>query len=312
MNQSLLRRTLETWQAEGPRGVAVKGRDRIRHEIVQAARRFRYFVLRTLGRGQKEDELIRDSVEYWNRGERFGVDVKDYSHWRGAGPWKDDERWMALGRPHRRLYDQLRNITGTSPARRIVEWGCGGGANAVHFISEAREFCGIEISQASLDECQRVLQEAGFDGFKGVLIEAEHPEGAVQSAGEGFDFLLSTYVFELIPSRKYGERILRVAHQMLRPGGLALVQIRYDDGSERSSQKNLDYFRDCTRFTSYRIEEFWAITEAIGFIPEFVWLAPRQTEEFSGDLYAYFGMRKPVTARNEVPVTGTSPISRNS
>ena len=260
MNQSMLRKTVETWQAEGPRGVAVKGRDRIRHEIAQAARRFRYFVLRTLGRGQKEDELIRDSVEYWNRGERFGVDVKDYSHWRGAGPWKDDQRWMALGRPHRRLYDQLRSITATTaPARRIVEWGCGGGANAVHFISEAREFCGIEISQASLDECQRVLQEAGFEGFRGVLIDAETPEQAVQSAGQGFDFFLSTYVFELIPSRKYGERILHVAYQMLRPGGLALIQIRYDDGSERSTQKYLDYFRDCTRFTSYRVEEFWAI-----------------------------------------------------
>ena len=159
-------------------------------------------------------------------------------------------------------------MTATSaPARRIVEWGCGGGANAVHFISEAREFCGIEISQASLDECQRVLLEAGFDGFRGVLIDAEKPEEAAQSAGYGFDFFLSTYVFELIPSRKYGERILRVAYQMLRPEGLALIQIRYDDGSERSSQKNLDYFRDCTRFTSYRVEEFWAIPEESGSFP---------------------------------------------
>ena len=98
MKQSLLRRTVETWQAEGIRGVAVQGRDRIRHEIAQAARRFRFYILRSLGRGQKENELIRDSIEYWNSGERFGVDVKDYSHWRGAGPWKDDKRWLTLGR----------------------------------------------------------------------------------------------------------------------------------------------------------------------------------------------------------------------
>jgi len=300
MNPSLLRRAVETWRAEGPLAVAVKGRDRIRHGFTQSARRLRYFILRTLGRGQKEAELIRDSVEYWNSGERFGVDVKDYSHWRGAGPWKDDERWLALGRPHRRLYDQLRSITTTAaPARRIIEWGCGGGANAVHFIAEAQEFCGIEISRASLDECRRVLLETGFEGFRGVLIDAEDPEQALRSAGGGFDFFLSTYVFELIPSRKYGERILRVAHQMLQPGGLALVQIRYDDGSARSTQKHLDYFRDCTRFTSYRIEEFWSILQEVGFDPEFVWLAPHQTEEFSGDLYAYFGMRRPAVATNE-------------
>lgn len=297
MKQSLLRRTVETWQAEGLRGVTARGQDRIRHEFAQAARRLQFFILRTLGRGQNEKELIRDSVEYWNSGERFGVDVKDYSHWRGAGPWKDEKRWLTLGQPHRRLYDQLRGLTSTdAPARRIVEWGCGGGANAVHFLREAREFCGIEISQASLDECRRVLLEAGFDGFRGVLIDAEKPEEATQAAGNDFDFFLSTYVFELIPSKNYGERILRVALQLLRSGGLALVQIRYDDGTARSSQKRLDYFRDCTRFTSYRVEEFWALLEKVGFIPEFVWLAPKQTEEFSGDLYAYFGMRKPTSA----------------
>ena len=297
----MLRRTVEIWQTEGPRGVALRGQDRIRHEIAQAARRFRFFVLRTLGRGQDEAELIRDSVAYWNGGERFGVDVKDYSHWRGAGPWKDDQRWLALGQPHRRLYDRLRRITSTAtPVHRVVEWGCGGGANAVHFIGDVREFCGIEISQASLDECRRVLQEAGFAGFRGVLIDAETPEQAIRTAGDGFDFFLSTYVFELIPSRNYGERILRAAYQMLQPGGLALIQIRYDDGSERSSQKHLDYFRDCTRFTSYRVEEFWEILEKVGFVPEFVWLAPKQTEEFSGDLYAYFGMRKPAPVSDEV------------
>ena len=294
MKQSLLRQTVETWRAEGPRGVAARGQDRIRHGITQAARRLRFYILRSLGRGQNENELIRDSMAYWNSGEQFGVDVKDYSHWRGAGPWKDEKRWLTLGQPHRRLYDRLRSLTSTvAPARRIVEWGCGGGANAVHFTNEAQDFCGIEISQASLDECRRVLLDAGFVGFRGVLIDAEKPEEAARSAGNGFDLFLSTYVFELIPSKNYGERILRVAFQMLRPEGLALIQIRYDDGSERSSQKNVDYFRDCTRFTSYRVEEFWALLEKLGFVPEFVWLAPKQTEEFSGDLYAYFGIRKP-------------------
>lgn len=293
MMSAMLRSVFETWRAEGARGVICRGGVRIGQGIADAFARLLPTANRSSRRQQTEEELIRDSAEYWSRGDRAGVDLKDYSHWQGAGPWQDKDRWLQLGRPHVRLYEKLRQVTATAPAGRIVEWGSGGGANAIHFIQGAREFCGIEISQASLDECRRVLLEADFDSFRAVLIDAEAPEQALQQAGDGYDFFLSAYVFELIPSQAYGERILRIAHQLLRPGGLALVQIRYDDGSERSTQKSRDYFRDSTRFTSYRIEQFWATLENIGFVPEFVWLARNQTDEFSGDLYAYFGMRKP-------------------
>jgi SAM-dependent methyltransferase len=259
-----------------------------------ARRQVGFGALKLVGRGQSEDELVRASVDYWNDGARAGIDVADYSHWQGAGPWQDRERWLQLGRGHFRMYEQLALVTATSrPVRRVVEWGSGGGANAIHFIGEIDEFCGIEIAQASLDECARVLSTAGFRGFRPVLIPAEAPERAAELAGGDFDLFLSTYVFELLPGKRYGERVLRAAFDLLRPGGLGIVQIRYDDGTHRSRQKTLDYFRHATRFTSYRVEEFWMLAEAIGFRPEYVMLAPRQTEEFSGDLYAYYALVKP-------------------
>ena len=138
-----------------------------------------------------------------------------------------------------------------------------------------------------------MLTEAGFDGFQPVLISAEQPEHALEVAAAPFDFFLSTYVFELLPGRGYGERILRIAWQLLKPGGLALIQIRYDDGSPRSTQKNVDYFQYSSRFTSYRIEEFWVLAQSIGFQPIYVTLVPKRTAEYSGDLYAYFAMVRP-------------------
>jgi SAM-dependent methyltransferase len=192
------------------------------------------------------------------------------------------------------MYEQLCRVTGLQrPLRNAVEWGSGGGANAIHFIREVGEFCGIEIAQASLDECGRVLAEAGFHGFRPVLIPAESPEEALERARGPFDFFLSTYVYELLPGRAYGERVTRIAWQLLRPGGVALIQIRYDDGSPRSTQKHADYFRHSTRFTSYRVEEFWLLAEKAGFVPRYVTLVPRKTEQFSGDLYAYFVLSKP-------------------
>lgn len=260
-------------------------------------RQTKHQALRSVGLAQSEEELIRVSMEYWNEGDRAGIDLKDYSHWLGAGPWQDRERWLKLGRVHFRMYERLTLVASTPrPLKRAVEWGCGGGANAIHFVNEVEEFYGIEIAQPSLDECARVLAAAGFRGFRPVLISAESPEQALELAGGQFDFFLSAYVFELIPGKQYGKRVLRVAYDLLRPGGLALIQIRYDDGSERSTQKHLDYYKNSSRFTSYRVEEFWVIAEQIGFLPEYVTLVPEKTEEFSGDLYAYFALVKPQRA----------------
>lgn len=258
------------------------------------ADRSRLLWLGLLGRGQSEEEIARVTMRYWNEGDKAGVDLKDYSHWAGSGPWQDREKWLALGRVHFEMYEQLCLVTGTSrPLQNAVEWGCGGGANAVHFIGEVRSFCGIEIARPSLDECGRVLAAAGFTGFQPVLVSAETPEQALEAAPGPFDLFLSTYVYELLPGRGYAERITQIAWQLLRPGGLALIQIRYDDGSPRSSQKNADYFRHSTRFTSFRVEEFWVLAQKIGFQPRYVTLVPQKTAGFSGDLYAYFAMTKP-------------------
>jgi len=265
----------------------------------ETGRRLRGAFLRRTGRGESERALIEADQRYWSGGHKDGRPFEDYSHWRGFGPWQDRERWLRLGRVHFEMFERLCLVTGIPrPVRRVVEWGSGGGANAVHFVREAEEFCGIEISEASLGECRRVLEEAGFRGFKPVLIQAESPEQALDLAGGGFDFFICTYVFESLPTRAYGERVLRVALDLLRPGGLALVQIRYDDGTPRSAQQKLDYDRHVYRFTSYRVEDFWKIAAAAGFRPEYVTLVPDWAEGFSGDLYAYFALVRPGRPRS--------------
>lgn len=276
-------------QAEGVSGL-------LRH----LRQRGRIGVLRAFGLGQSEDEIAAVSMNYWNEGDKAGVNIRDYSHWAGAGPWIDREKWLALGRVHHDLYERSRNALGLDgPLQRVVEWGCGGGANAVHFCREVASYCGIDIAQASVDECGRVLREEGFAGFQPVLIPAEDPEQALRLVGAPCDLFLCTYVFELLPGRRYGERVCRIAYDLLKPGGLALIQIRYDDGSDRTNQKNIDYYRYACRFTSYRVEEFWILAQKIGFVPQSVFLVPEKTTGFSGDRYAYFALQRPVEAATD-------------
>ena len=106
------------------------------------------------------------------------------------------------------MYEQICLLTGTRrPLKSIVEWGAGGGANAIHFIDECEAYCGVEIAQASLDECGRVLGEAGFRGFQPVLISAENPEQALKLAPGPFEMFLSTIRLRVVAGRGYGERV---------------------------------------------------------------------------------------------------------
>lgn len=256
--------------------------------------RVRFLGLRILGRGQSEEELARVAQDYWNEGDKAGIDLKDYSHWEGAGPWQDRDRWRAIGRAHFEMFEKLcRYACVHRPLGKAIEWGCGGGANAIHFVDDVREFCGVEISQANLDECGRVLARANFHGFRPVLVPSEKPEQVRTLLDTSYDFFLCTYVYELLPGKQYCERITRLAYELLAPAGLALIQIRYDEGSERSRQQRVDYYRHSSRFTSFRIEEFWELAGRIGFRPLYVSLIPKESYEYSGDLYAYFALMKP-------------------
>lgn len=262
-------------------------------DILQRAR---HFAMRRLDIDESDEALAKSAGEYWNGDATLpGVDLRDHSHWRGAGTWSDDERWWALGRAHLDLVDRFARLAGGGPSFEvIVEWGSGGGANAVHLAPRSRRFYGIEVSQSNLVECGRVLREQGFEGFRPVLIPSEYPERALDAVAEPADFFLCTYVFELLPGTTYGLRVLQIAERLLRSGGAALIQIRYDDGTPLRAPKRRDYFTNAVHFTSYPLHTFWLEAERAGFVPEAVQLIPtRGRYPHTGGQYAYFFLRKP-------------------
>ena len=125
--------------------------------------------------------------------------------------------------------------------------------------------------------------------WRPVLIDVATPEKAIHDA-DVCDVWLSFYVFELIPSPEYGERLLRIAHQMLTPGGLALIQITYSDGRWSTRPRRRSYRSGLASMTTYRIDEFWAIAERCGFIPATIELVPRNELD---ERYAYFLLTRP-------------------
>lgn len=140
-------------------------------------------------------------------------------------------------------------------------------------------------------ECGRQVAAVCDNLYRSLVVDVAAPETTVASLGAGTcDVFLCLYVFELVPSPEYGARLLRVARDLLAPGGAALVQIRYSDGRWVTRPRRRGYRHGIAEMTTYPIHDFWQLTEQCGLTPRLVELVP------SNDLderYAYYFLTRP-------------------
>ena len=235
----------------------------------------------------RAEDLAVEAGQYWRRVAPVAW-VQDMSHWRGRGRWADQRAWATLGQRHVEMFQQLCALTGkTNKVRSILEWGPGGGANAVAFAPHVRRFYGVDISPANLEECGIQLESVGFADWHPITIDANQPEQCLTAVDEPVDFVLCTAVFQHFPGKEYGIRVLGILNQVLAADGIALIQIRYDDGSDVLRCKTGDYEKNVVTFTSYHIEEFWQLASQAGLNPVSLVLKP-------DDCYAFYLLKKGV------------------
>jgi len=101
--------------------------------------------LTRLGFGQSHMRITADARAYWTG--RDGEAWTSNSHWRNG---LADNDWRAIGEQHWALWETFaRSDSVAGPLERIVEWGCGGGANAVAFAPHCAEYVGVDIVPAA-------------------------------------------------------------------------------------------------------------------------------------------------------------------
>ena len=243
-------------------------------------------VRNAIGWRRSEAALTREAESWWE--EPGAKNQAMYSHWRGAF---DDSTWFAIGRQTFEIYETFcRSMQFPRPAKHVIEWGCGGGANAVHFAREADAFFGVDVAQVSLDECGKQLQREGMNNFHPVLIGLSTPEDALSQIDQPCDLFVCIYVFEAFPTPEYGKRVLKIAAQLLRPGAMALIQVKYSIGLATRS-RGWGYKFGVANMTTYRIDEFWQVAAECGFTPHAVYLIPKQTL-VPDERYGYFLLQK--------------------
>ena len=248
------------------------------------------FTLTRLGLDQPEKRLAQDSQSFWESSP-LDDSWRNNSHWRDASVFADDEAWLAVGQGHLGLYEQFaRAVHHDRPLGRVVEWGSGGGANAVHFAPRSKEYVAVDVASDSLAECERQVRAVCDTPFTAVLADVADPETAAQRVPRPCDLFLCCYVFELVPTPEYGLRLLRIAPSLLADDGLVLVQIKYRTNSWRTRPRRRRY-RSSTAasMTTYWIDEFWASATSCGLHPELVTLVPKNNLD---ERYAYFLLTK--------------------
>lgn len=229
-------------------------------------------------------DLARDAGEYWAASDN-DARVQDMSHWRGHGRWADERLWMSWGKSNIERFRTLMTLVGKTSIESMLEWGPGGGCNAIHFIQYAKQIYGVDVSSANLRQCETQLRANKYYGFTPIAIDAENPELVLEQVDRPVDFFLCTAVFQHFPSQEYGRRVTEIAHRVLADDGIALIQTRYDDGSDNLKCKDADYQKNVATFTSYRIETFWDMAKVAGFEPLTVSLVPSTK-------YAFYMLRK--------------------
>lgn len=152
------------------------------------------FGLTRLGLPQSETRLAKDAQAYWGAANQDGW--RSHSHWRDGDAFAKEQTWRRIGEGHLALYQRLAlAATGTDPLTgrgRVIEWGCGGGTNAVAFAPHVDEFIGVDVSRASLTECATQVGNACATPFTPIFVDLAYPERAAREVTDATCFCACT------------------------------------------------------------------------------------------------------------------------
>jgi SAM-dependent methyltransferase len=243
--------------------------------------------LTRIGFGQSSERITADAQAYWTgaQGSTWAAD----SHWRSGLADKD---WQDLGSEHWSIWQKFARAVGAdAPLKRVVDWGCGGGANAVAFAPHCAEYVGVDIVPANVRECENQIAMSCGTPFKGVVIDANQPEIGARDIPK-CDLFICFYVFEALPTPEYGLRVLKIVADLLEPSGYAIIQIKYRTGWRTASRRRGYRSTTLPTMTSYRIDEFWNAALGCGLRPQLIHLVPRNALD---ERYAYFLLGAPLS-----------------
>lgn len=248
-----------------------------------------------VGMSESEARIARRARDLWR--DPNTKNLASHSHaFGGEGEDGISERaWIGIGSDAVDRFDAaVRALGWDGPLEIMLDYGCGHGAQASAFAERVRKVIGVDVQRAALDiaaEHMRGVNDPPDYECTFVPVLVDEPEGMRDEIKPDYvDAFVSFYVFELIPGQRYGERILRVAYDLLRPGGIGFVQFKYPTGRLNATRRRGYNTRNLADTTKYRPDEFWAMVERVGFEPGHITIVERDELD---EHYGYMSFTKP-------------------
>lgn len=214
---------------------------------------------------------------------------KANSHWRDTAIPGWATTWDQVGQTHLAMYERFRRACRLPRPNRVLEWGVGGGANAVRFAPLAEEFIAVDISEESLLETAYQVARVCSTPIRSALTQLDNQiETGRQFAG-AVDLFVCFYVLELVPRREHADQIARIAFETLCPDGAAIIQTKYARSAPQGPVWR-SYHQDLANSVVIDVAEFWECLETIGFEVKYVELVPRNALDRN---YAYYFATRP-------------------
>ena len=240
-----------------------------------------------IGGRRFRERIAHQAARYWQTPTE-GL-WESNSHWRDA---VGDETWHEVGDDHWAIFQTFSSALGSSSGPgTVIEWGCGGGANAVAFAPHATRFIGADISEESLVECERQVHAVCATPVETRCVDPSEPELAARGLEGQCSTFLCLYVIEVTTGPAEVKRILGIAERILISGGIAFVQMKYHTSDRRTrGRPGVRYARNLSLTTTFTIEDFWELTQACGLEPKLITLVPQNRLDVR---YAYYALVKP-------------------
>lgn len=168
--------------------------------------------------------------------------------------------------------------------QRILEWGVGGGSNAVRFAPLCDEFIAVDVVQDSLNETVKQVRAVCATPVTPVLVSVEDQSSGIRQFYERIDLFVCFYVLELVPDEAHAHEIVRIAQNLLIRGGTAIFQVKYKRSSPRFRPWKSVSSVIANQYT-VDIAEFWEFLTSLHLDVHYVQLVPRNQLDRH---YAYF------------------------
>ena len=109
----------------------------------------------------------------------------------------------------------------TDAPRSLLEIGCGAGRMTKSFSAMYDSVSAVDISDVMLQQAKTVLA-----GCRNVQLSKVPGDGSLPFGDDAFDVVFSYIVLQHIPARSIQERYISEAIRVLKPGGMAALQLR--------------------------------------------------------------------------------------